>query len=86
MNVLLALALLAGPQDVDDYARRESKALEEFQGGFEGGVLILIGIVIGGLILSATADCELCERGHVEELPPWEGPAPPPIPRESPRP
>ena len=85
MNVLLALALLAGPQDVDDYARREAKELEEFRGGFEGGVLILIGIVIGGLILTAASDCELCERGHVEELPAWEGP-PPPSSRESPRP
>ena len=85
MNVLLALALLAGPQDVDTYARREARELEEFRGGFAGGVLILIGIVIGGLLLTMTGDCELCEKGRVEVLPPWEGPAPP-IPRESPRP
>ena len=78
MNVLLALALLAGPQD---YASREARELEEFRGGFEVGALILIGIVIGGLLLTAAADCELCERGRVEVLPSWEGP-----PAASPRP
>jgi hypothetical protein len=73
VKVLLALALLA-PQDVETYALREAKELEEFRGGFEGGALILIVLVIGGLIFTAAAGCDRCDRGEVELLPPWEGP------------
>ena len=80
--MLLSAALLAGagPQEVEDYARREveSRELEEFRGGFHGAILILIGVVLGGLIASSIDECELCGRGTYEELPPWEGPRPAP--------
>ena len=80
--ILMSAALLlgAGPQEVEDYARREveSRQLEEFRGGFHGAILILIGLVLGGLIASSFEECELCGRSSYEELPPWEGPRPAP--------
>jgi hypothetical protein len=81
--MLLCAALLAGagPQDVEDYARREaqSRDLEEFQGGHVAVLLVLIGGMIGGLVGSAFTPCELCGRSTYEELPPWEGPPPAPL-------
>ena len=77
---LLSAALLAGagPQDVEEYGRREaeSRELEDFRGGFTGAwIIVLFGVVMGGLIIEALSECDACRRTTTEELPPWEGPA-----------
>ena len=79
---LLCVALLAGagPQDVDDYARREaaSRELEDFRGGFIGAwIVVLFGVVVGGMVYLGLAESDEAGRTTREVLPSWEGPPPP---------